>query len=99
MLNISLPDRAIDFIEKQAISDGFNTPSEYVLALILREQERVTQKERVESLLIEGLDSGVATEVHDDWWNQKYTNLDRLRETIEIGEIMQAERDLDLVQD
>jgi antitoxin ParD1/3/4 len=50
MLNISLPDRIIDFIERQAISDGFNTPSEYVSHIILREQERLEQQQRVESL-------------------------------------------------
>jgi hypothetical protein len=51
MLNISLPNQIIDFIERQSIADGFSTPSQYVFALILREQERVTQTERVESLL------------------------------------------------
>ncbi len=74
MLNISLPDRAIDFIERQTIADGFSTPSEYVFALILCEQERLEQKDRVESLLIEGLDSGAAIEVTDDWWSQKRVN-------------------------
>jgi antitoxin ParD1/3/4 len=80
MLNISLPDRAIDFIDKQTIVDGFSTPSEYVFALILREQERLEQKERVESLLIEGLDRGAAIEVTDDWWSQKRANLARLHQ-------------------
>ncbi len=40
MLNISLPNQIIDFIERQAISDDFNTPSEYVFHIMLREQER-----------------------------------------------------------
>jgi antitoxin ParD1/3/4 len=78
MLNISLPDQAIDFIEQQASIDGFSTPSEYVIHLILQEQERVAQKERVESLLIEGLESGAAIEITDDWWSQKRTNLQQL---------------------
>jgi Arc/MetJ-type ribon-helix-helix transcriptional regulator len=34
MLNISLPNQIIDFIEQQAIADGFSTPSEYVLNTI-----------------------------------------------------------------
>jgi antitoxin ParD1/3/4 len=78
MLNISLPDQAINFIEQQTIIDGFSTPSEYVIHLILQEQERVAQKERVESLLIEGLESGSAIEITDDWWSQKRTNLQQL---------------------
>jgi hypothetical protein len=36
MLNISLPDRIIDFIERQAIADGFDPPSEYVSHIILQ---------------------------------------------------------------
>jgi antitoxin ParD1/3/4 len=78
MLNISLPNQIIDFIERQAIADGFNTPSEYVFHIILREQERIEQQERVESLLIEGLDSGESLEVTDDWWNSKRATLDAL---------------------
>jgi antitoxin ParD1/3/4 len=78
MLNISLPNQIIDFIERQAIADGFNTPSEYVFHIILREQERLEQQQRVESLLIEGLDSGESVEVTDDWWNSKRATLDAL---------------------
>jgi antitoxin ParD1/3/4 len=78
MLNISLPNQIIDFIERQAIADGFNTPSEYVFHIILREQERIEQQQRVESLLIEGLDSGKSVEVTDDWWNSRRAALDAL---------------------
>ncbi len=78
MLNISLPNQIIGFIERQAISDGFSTPSEYVFHLILREQERLGQQEQVESLLIEGLDSGKSVEVTEDWWNAKRAALDLL---------------------
>ncbi len=99
MLNITLPDRAIDFIEKQAIANGFSTPSEYVFHLILQEQKRLATKEHVECLLIQGLDSGAATEVTDDWWSQKHINLDRQRDRVKEGAIVRAERDLDLVQD
>jgi antitoxin ParD1/3/4 len=79
MLNISLPNQIIDFIERQAIADGFNTPSEYVFHIILREQERIEQQQqRVESLLIEGLGRGESVEVTDDWWNSKRAALDAL---------------------
>jgi antitoxin ParD1/3/4 len=78
MLNISLPNQIIDFIERQAIADGFNTPSEYVFHIMLREQERIEQQQQVESLLIEGLDSGKSVEATDDWWNSKRADLDAL---------------------
>ena len=90
MLNISLPNQIIDFIERQAIVDGFNTPSEYVFHILLREQERLGQQNRVESLLIEGLDSGESVEVTDDWWSA---------EVVEIVRILYATRDISSILD
>ena len=78
MLNISLPNQIIDFIERQAIADGFSTPSEYVLDIILREQERLGQQQRVKSHVLVGLESGKSVEVTDDWWNSKRADLDAL---------------------
>lgn len=75
MLNISLPDQIKPFVEEQAIAAGFNSANEYVYHLILREQERIAQQERIESLLLEGLESGEPVEATDDWWEQKRTQL------------------------
>lgn len=75
MLNISLPDQVQAFLEKQAAATGLDTASDYVYHLILREQERIVQQERVESLLLEGLESGEPVEATDDWWDQKRTQL------------------------
>ncbi len=80
MLNISLPNQISEFIERQAIADGFDTPSEYVFHIILREQERLEQQQRVESMLMEGLDSGKSVEATDDWWNSKRAALDGLHQ-------------------
>ena len=75
MLNISLPDQVQTFVEEQAIAAGFNSANEYVYHLVVREQERIAQQERIESLLLEGLDSGEPMEATDDWWEQKRTQL------------------------
>lgn len=75
MLNISLPDQVQTFVEEQAIAAGFNSANEYVYHLILREQERIAQQERIESLLLEGLESGESVEATEDWWEQKRTQL------------------------
>jgi antitoxin ParD1/3/4 len=75
MMNISLSDQVQTFVEEQAIAAGFNSANEYVCHLILREQERVAQHERIESLLLEGLESGEAVEATDGWWEQKRTQL------------------------
>jgi len=75
MLNIVLSDQILAFVEEQATAAGLNTASEYVYQLILREQERLLQQKRVESLLLEGLESGTPIEATDDWWQQKRTQL------------------------
>jgi antitoxin ParD1/3/4 len=72
MLNISLPDQVQPFV---AIAAGFNSANEYVYHLVLREQERIAQQERIESLLVEGLESGEPVEATDDWWEQKRIQL------------------------
>ncbi|MGI0492157.1 ribbon-helix-helix domain-containing protein [Alkalinema pantanalense CENA528] len=75
MLNISLPDQVQTFVEEQAIAAGFNSANEYIYHLILREQERVAQQERIEFLLLEGLESGEPLEATDGWWEEKRTQL------------------------
>ncbi len=80
MLNIALPDQMLAFVEEQATAAGFNTASEYVYQLILREQERLFQQKRVESLLLEGLESGEPIEATDDWWEQKRAQLEQVHQ-------------------
>jgi antitoxin ParD1/3/4 len=60
-MNSSLPDDMKAFIEAQAAAKGFGTVSEYMRALIREAQERAARRERVDALLLEGLDSGPAT--------------------------------------
>lgn len=79
MLNLAIPDQVLPFIEEQATTAGFNTPSEYVYHLILREQERLAQQERVEALLIEGLESGELIEATDAWWSKKRAQLAQIQ--------------------
>lgn len=80
MLNMALPDQILAFVEQQATAAGFNTASEYVYQLILREQERLAQQKRVELLLLDGLESGELTEATDDWWEQKRARLEQMHQ-------------------
>ena len=41
MLNITLPNQVLTFVEERMTADGFKTPSEYIYHLILQEQERL----------------------------------------------------------
>lgn len=73
-LNISLPESMRDFISEQVAKGGYSTASEYIRHLLRQELERVT-KTQLETLLLEGLDSGESIEITDEWWEQKRTEL------------------------
>jgi len=73
-LNISLPESMRNFISEQVAKGGYSTASEYIRNLIRQELERVA-KTQLETLLLEGLDSGEAIEITDEWWEQKRTEL------------------------
>src|SRR5262245_7509119 len=53
-MNISLPEELKAFVDRQVVSRGYTSGSEYVRALIRREQHR----EKLRELLIDGLESG-----------------------------------------
>jgi antitoxin ParD1/3/4 len=71
-LNISLPESIQAFVEQQVTKGNYGTVNDYILHLIRQEQANIT---RVESLLLEGLDSGESMEVTDEWWERKRTQL------------------------
>jgi antitoxin ParD1/3/4 len=73
-LNISLPESMRDFISEQVAKGGYSTTSEYIRHLIRQELERVA-KTQLETLLLEGLNSGESIEITDEWWEQKRTEL------------------------
>ena len=66
-LNISLPDSMRRFIENQIMEEGYSTASEYVRKLVREEQKRKA-KEKLEALLLEGLNSGEPIEVTSEFW-------------------------------
>jgi antitoxin ParD1/3/4 len=57
-INISLPEPLKNFVEEQVCASGYSTVSEYFRELIREDQKRRAQ-ERLETLLLEGLNSGV----------------------------------------
>ncbi|MEM7554813.1 MAG: type II toxin-antitoxin system ParD family antitoxin [Cyanobacteria bacterium P01_A01_bin.84] len=67
-INISLPDTMRDYIEKQVADGGYSTISEYFRELVRQDQKR-KDKERLETLLLEGLNSGSATPLTEQDWN------------------------------
>jgi antitoxin ParD1/3/4 len=54
-VNIALPDPLKAFVEERVAEGEFGTPSEYIRSLIREDRER--RRERLESQLIEALES------------------------------------------
>jgi antitoxin ParD1/3/4 len=68
-MNISLPVVMRKFIETQVAEEGYGTVSEYVRKLVREEQKRKT-KEKLETLILEGLNSGEPIEVTPEYWEE-----------------------------
>jgi antitoxin ParD1/3/4 len=64
---VQLPDTAQSFIEEQIASGRFTSASDFIANLV-DQARRHAAHERVEKLLLEGLDSGPPIEVDRDWW-------------------------------
>ena len=66
-MNISLPDQLKEFVDGQVGSGRYSSVSEYVRDLI-RDDEKRKAQERLETLLMEGIQSGGPTEMtRQDW--------------------------------
>jgi antitoxin ParD1/3/4 len=65
-MNISLPEELKEYVEEQTQS-GYATPSEFVRELIRNDQKQ-RAKERLNGLLLEGLDSGEPSAATAEFW-------------------------------
>jgi antitoxin ParD1/3/4 len=65
-MNISLPDLMKAFVEEQVESGGYGSASEYVRELVRRDQKERAQA-RLETLLLEGLESGDPAPVNAEY--------------------------------
>ncbi len=65
-MNISLPDALREYVEAEVREGGYSTASEYFRQLLREDQKRRAQ-ERLEALLLDGLESPAATMTSDDW--------------------------------
>ena len=67
-MNISLPDQLKEFVDSQVGSGRYSSVSEYVRDLI-RDDERRKVQQKLEALLVEGIQSGVPTEMRRQDWD------------------------------
>jgi len=73
-MNIALPQSLKDYVLEQVAGGGYSTASEYVRELIRADQKRKA-REKIEALLLEGLESGEPIEVTDEFWHEKKAKL------------------------
>lgn len=73
-LNISLPDSMQTYIDEQVAAGGYGNTDEYIRQLIRADQEAAA-KERLELLLMEGIESEGRIEVTDEYWEKKRAKL------------------------
>lgn len=64
---VTLPEVLMAYAREQAVQAGLGTPDEYVQVL-LREDQRRKAQERVEALVLEGLQSGDPVEITPEYW-------------------------------
>ena len=73
-LNISLPESMRAYIDEKVAEGGYSTASEYVRELVRADQKQAAQ-DKLEALLLEGLESGESIEVDEQWWHRKKADL------------------------
>jgi antitoxin ParD1/3/4 len=66
-MNVSLPEELKEYVEAQT-RYGYSTPSEYVRELIRGDRKR-RSTERLDALLLEGLNSGDSIPVDAAFWS------------------------------
>ena len=73
-IQVSLSDSASEFIHEQVAAGVYRTPSEAVSALIEKAGKQAAA-ERLMALIQEGIESGPAIEVTDEWLAERRREL------------------------
>ena len=72
-MNVSLPEQLRSFVSER-VAGRFGSASEYVRELI-RDDQRRAEQEKLQALLIQGLESGEPVEVTPEFWERKRQDL------------------------
>ena len=80
-MTISLPDPMRDFIESEVSSGNYGSASELFREMV-RERQKAKTKERLEALLLEGLESGEPVQVTKQYIEKRR---EELRQKLERG--------------
>lgn len=86
-MNISLPEPLKEFVSRQVSSGRYGSVSEYVRELV-REDEKRKAQERLDAILLEGLQSGEAAEMtRQDWKEIRKQALSRLQSRASVKKL------------
>jgi antitoxin ParD1/3/4 len=69
-MTISLPETMREFVESEVINGDYGSASELFRELVRERQKRKAQ-ERLETLLLEGLESGQPIEITQDYLTER----------------------------
>jgi len=67
-----------EFVQDQVTRGNYGTVSDYIRELIRRAQEEQVEQERLEALLVEGLNSPASEMTMTDWQEIRREGLERL---------------------
>ena len=73
-MNVALPESMKHFVQERVSEGGYSSVSEYIRDLIRADQKR-NAHERIDTLLLEGLDSGKPLAVTPEYWEEKKRRL------------------------
>lgn len=68
-VTISMPESLKQFLDQEVETKGYGNVSEYIRGL-LREAQAKSADAKLQALLLEGLSSGPATEVSEEFWKE-----------------------------
>jgi antitoxin ParD1/3/4 len=74
-LNITLDDEIRAFVEERSAERGCESAEAYIAGLVAADYRRWA-RERLEALLMEGIESGPAVEVTEEWRQSKFERLE-----------------------
>ena len=69
-ISISLPEDLTAYLQSKLTTEHYFTPSDYIQALLQQDQaQSETQLDRLETLALEGINSGPSTPMTQDDWD------------------------------
>lgn len=74
--SITLPDDVSEIVKEKAAESGFTSPTDFLQAFITNTLDRQA-RDRLEAMLLEGVESGPPIEATEEFWKQKKERLVR----------------------